>query len=973
MTVTMMMTKNSYNRGAMTLFLVLGLALLSLHHHHHHHRPLFAFAGRPITVVSKGEGETSPGGSLMRTTTTTTMKMRGDDGSGSSRSGSGNHNGVTALHKNLINNESVQLAAKLYASAQINNNNNAFVTETTRNDTSTENNEDGTNHQNNEVMEKRGLQPTGTSNKKKNSKRSSKYSKQKKNSNRSSKHSKKRTRTPTPPPPPPPVTLPPTTSTSEPSTAPTTSEPTTGPSQPPTGSSSSSSSRCDAAHFGLSSDDTFWETWNGDVSTYAPVVRPQTDKELQEVIRKATAYGCTLRMSGAGNSGDGLVMQRKEQNTVVVSLSSHQTQHLDWQDQLYEADARPQETDGSRVDDDDTVVRRVLRIGAGKSWYDVSATIRPQGFVLKSRTTQQYFSVGGVIANMVHGGGRGSTGFIHDDVTKLLVVTSEGTMQEISDEEDLHYWRSSAGLLGIIVAVEMNIHSEGIPYIVGLNTTTGTPILDATKGGLLMQRDKHIFEPPPEDPANIMGFMNFIGNITAPVLQIAAIAESHQFFYNFYGHQLGAYYTTFGGTRFTGPTNGSAPNPELSAHYTAATQALAEANPEAAATGGPKFDFSPELLCETFCLPPSGPPAFGGDGTACVKIPSQLKPGKLLCQVPLELNAAISGSVQMLLDAGWDATKATTNDGYFLDTGSTATFDSLIAFMPARVFSRGFSTWYQVTGQVITGSMTGTGPLEGALFFPNGNLEFRFVNPTHTAVLNPIPPIDELKADFDRKYNALYGGVESAFDLLFPPPPPGAPDGYVAIELVNIRGVYDENASKYFFALKKAWSAMPSNPLLPYIKDVIIPDCDPLNGIFPCQGLPQLSEKTCCNPVVPTKLVHFGKGWGWDIDPDTTPTTGQFVPYHDPVEIGNMFTLGTKKNSIANFQSKMKELQSEQLFGGGSMHRFFDVKYDPTTEFEVRKLDGQLCGSPKFQLDPNKECIKQHCEDDSFCLAAHSQ
>jgi len=704
------------------------------------------------------------------------------------------------------------------------------------------------------------------------------------------------------------------------------------------------------------------------VSTYAPVVRPKTDEELQEVIRKATAYGCTLRMGGAGHSGDGLVMQRKEQNTVVVSLSSHQTQHLDWQDQLYEA-ARPKETtDGSRVDDDDTVVVKRVRIGAGKSWYDVSATTRPHGFVLNSRMTQQYFSVGGVIANMVHGGGR-STGFIHDDVTKLLVITSDGTMQEISEEEELHYWRSSAGLLGIIVAVEMNIHSEGIPYLVGLNTTTGEPILDASKGGLLMERDKHVFEPPPADPANIVGFINFIGNITAQVFQTAAMVESHQFFYDFYGHQLGAYYTTFAGKGFTGPTDGSAPNPELSAHYTATTQVLAEANPEAAATGGPKVDFSPEFFCETFCLPPSGPPDFGGDGTACQQIPSQLEPGNLLCQVPLELNAAISGSIQLQLDAGWDATKATTNDGYFLAPGGSATFDSLIAFMPARVFPRGFSTWYQITGQQVS---TGTGG-----FFPNGNLEFRFVNPTQTAVLNPIPPIDELKADFNLKYNAVYGLVESEsdFDLLFPPPPPGVPDGYVAIELVNIRGLYDDNASKYFFALKKAWSAMPSNPLLPYIEGAIIPECDLLNGIVPCQGIPQPGEMKCCNPVVPTKLVHFGKGWGWDIDPDTTPTTGQFVPYHDPVEIGNMFTLGTKKNSIAQFQSKMTELQSEQLFGGGSMQRFLEVNNDdPTTEFEVRKLDGQLCGSPQFKLDPNKECITQHCEDDSFCLAAaHSQ
>ena len=39
----------------------------------------------------------------------------------------------------------------------------------------------------------------------------------------------------------------------------------------------------------------------------------------------------------------------------------------------------------------------------------------------------------------------------------------------------------------------------------------------------------------------------------------------------------------------------------------------------------------------------------------------------------------------------------------------------------------------------------------------------------------------------------------------------------------------------------------------------------------------------------------------------------------------------------------------------------------PNTDYEVRKLEGQMCGSSKFKLDPDKECISNTCIN-SICM-----
>jgi UDP-N-acetylenolpyruvoylglucosamine reductase len=180
-----------------------------------------------------------------------------------------------------------------------------------------------------------------------------------------------------------------------------------------------------------------WENWQKLIQTNAAVFRPQTDQELQNILKASRENHCTIRITGARGSHDGLVMERREENIVIISLADYQTSSPAWQDKVF--------TDTKHV-----------RIGAGRSFYDLTKLIRSKGFLLPTRTAGRYFTIGGVVSNMVHGASKDS-GFIHEYVTSLLVMLANGHILEITTENELKYWRSSAGLLGIILAVEFSL------------------------------------------------------------------------------------------------------------------------------------------------------------------------------------------------------------------------------------------------------------------------------------------------------------------------------------------------------------------------------------------------------------------------------------------------------------------------------------------------------------------------------------
>lgn len=496
----------------------------------------------------------------------------------------------------------------------------------------------------------------------------------------------------------------------------------------------------------------------------------------------------------------------------------------------------------------------------------------------------------------------------------------------------------------MIIAVEMNMHSEAIPYVIGIDPNTGQPVFDFEKGGLVMDRERTAFDAP-TDAAE---FVELLTALTSKIYQSHATYDNIQFFFDWYSNTLAEYRTDFSGPIFSGAT-GPFPDEAKAARYDAATRENIDMFPDVAFTGGRKIALNEEIICATFCIPPTGP---SGDGSPCIQIPSSLVPGKLLCEVPLEVSAALSTSVQTQLDEMWDTASSAANDGFFLT--DPALFTTVILFAPARSLASIIGTWYDIMTRAVTGT------LPGIDFIPNANLEFRFVNPIETAVLNPIPTIDETRTAFNEKHAQFFG--ENAFDSLMPPLPDGIPDGYVSVEFVNIRGVFDDDLSIMNAALQEAWNSMPTNPLVPYSESVVM-ECDALNGINPCQGIPE-EGTTCCNPSIPSHLIHLGKGWGHGIDTFTTPFTGKFQPFQNLDSINNAFSTGSKLNSVSNFNAKCTELDAE-VFSGGAMLRWLDSSV-PNSRFEARKLDGQMCGSLDFVMEPDKECINESCVD-SIC------
>ena len=93
-------------------------------------------------------------------------------------------------------------------------------------------------------------------------------------------------------------------------------------------------------------------------------------------------------------------MQRTEEDVVLVSLVDYMPDDEAWKPSV-------------------NVDQGTVRLLAGQSWYDAVALYRHHGLIMPERTLGRFFSVGGVIANAVHGGSR-EGGFIHSLVTRML-------------------------------------------------------------------------------------------------------------------------------------------------------------------------------------------------------------------------------------------------------------------------------------------------------------------------------------------------------------------------------------------------------------------------------------------------------------------------------------------------------------------------------------------------------------------------
>jgi UDP-N-acetylenolpyruvoylglucosamine reductase len=290
-----------------------------------------------------------------------------------------------------------------------------------------------------------------------------------------------------------------------------------------------------------------WTNWEEIISTNAAVFRPTSDDQLSKILTAASKKGCTVRISGATHSSDGLVMQRAESNIVLVSLADHQISNSAWRNRL--------DSDNNRV-----------RIGAGQSLYQLLALIRPQGYLLPTRTSGRYFTVGGIVSNMVHGGGQGA-GFLQEYVTSFLVMLANGQIKEISSEEELLYWRSSAGLLGIILGVELQVVRD-TGFAMKLDTI-----------------DYNLNDP------------TFIAQFVSDVYTKAAIYTHSEFFFNAYTGNL---------VVIGADNSGPIPDTPTLSGYSTAYETLIEEAGDVSFSGGPKISIpnACAIIPEPYCFDP---------------------------------------------------------------------------------------------------------------------------------------------------------------------------------------------------------------------------------------------------------------------------------------------------------------------------------------------------------------------------------
>jgi len=371
------------------------------------------------------------------------------------------------------------------------------------------------------------------------------------------------------------------------------------------------------------------------------------------------------------------------------------------------------------------------RIGAGKTFYDLMTLIRPQGFLMKTRPAGRFFSIGGVVANMVHGGGRGA-GFIYEDVTALHVMTANGSLSDITSASDLNSWFSSAGLLGVILAVEFKLIPDN---------------------GITMIPESTYFAPP-SSISDLSAFTLYVNSITNKIYSIASTSTHAEFFFEPYNSTLYSLYTINSGNSY--PNANATDTATKNITYTSAYAAL---NAAFKNTSG------------SYLVDVTDP---------CQILPANICTNKQASAVVASIFSSASAAQSFLDSAN------SVNDGYWLTTASK--FHSNVFFAPALALTQLFSVYLQVFASFATNPDTP--------YYPNQPLEIRFLNPSGSGVLNPIPAFSSVAADFLSKYSIpIYAFSQSGVTV---------PDGYVAIEQLDINWgtSFSSNYSSYLGALQ---------------------------------------------------------------------------------------------------------------------------------------------------------------------------
>jgi len=192
-------------------------------------------------------------------------------------------------------------------------------------------------------------------------------------------------------------------------------------------------------------DALYWgsfRNWADHMSTCAPWLMPKDDDGIRSLLTYATANGYKVRISGAGHSSGGIVTDGENNEVFVISLAEYVAPD-EWE---FSMSSLP---DGSKR----------AKVNAGWSQANLYQKIRPQGFFVPAQTAGYFFALGGIVANSVHGGSYLHS-FQHAYTTKMRVMTYDGQIKIIDTEEELRYWRCSFGMLGIILGIEYQLEKR---------------------------------------------------------------------------------------------------------------------------------------------------------------------------------------------------------------------------------------------------------------------------------------------------------------------------------------------------------------------------------------------------------------------------------------------------------------------------------------------------------------------------------
>jgi FAD/FMN-containing dehydrogenase len=218
-----------------------------------------------------------------------------------------------------------------------------------------------------------------------------------------------------------------------------------------------------------------WSNWSGSVSCQPrQLLFPASEEQVVAIVRRATADGQTVRVTGTGHSFTPLCAS----DDVLVSLD-----HLAG---IESADAPAS----------------LAWIRAGTKIHELGEPLAQRGLALENQGDVDVQAIAGAVSTGTHGTGP-TLGSISTQVVGLRIVTARGEIVDCSREVDSEVFRAAQvalGSLGVITAVRLRL----LPFYRLHEQVRREPLdacLDSLAGRIRANRHFEFFWYPVDDMA----------------------------------------------------------------------------------------------------------------------------------------------------------------------------------------------------------------------------------------------------------------------------------------------------------------------------------------------------------------------------------------------------------------------------------------------------------------------------------------